>query len=124
MRKFCDTTASCGTAYCFAGWLAVDPWFQKNTSILDIFDVHRPKDQKDWIVERISTCNTFTDLALLLDIGKKYADFLFGGNLDVEGDPHAVTKDMIIENLDRILNDDHPLSYNWMIKNKELANDQ
>lgn len=36
MGVFSHTT-NCGTAHCAAGWAAVDPWFQKNTPILEGF---------------------------------------------------------------------------------------
>jgi hypothetical protein len=36
MRDFCLPT-SCGTAYCAAGWAAIDPWFRANTRIGEWF---------------------------------------------------------------------------------------
>lgn len=105
MKNFC-TESSCGTAYCAAGWAALDPWFQENTDILDIFDVEvigslaYVKEAHD---------NTFSRLQLMFGLSAVEADDLFGGELHRLSPP--VPKSFVLENIDSILAGDPTIPY-------------
>lgn len=96
MRAFYEE-ASCGTAYCAAGWAAVDPWFQEHTEIGSIFRVGR-----DGLLEILSG-TPFRRLSHIFEIGANNSWKLFGWGVARNPDPHAVSKAEVIENIDRLL---------------------
>jgi hypothetical protein len=97
MRTWCEK-ALCGTAYCAAGWAAVDPWFRENTDIERIFRVGH-----DGMV--YAEIFTPTDgLAKIFDISSADSRNLFGGDLNpTYSDPHGVSQKDVVANIDRIL---------------------
>lgn len=98
MKHFC-TEASCGTAYCAAGWAAIDPWFQENTEILDIFDISIDDDGA--YVEEKDDGATFEYLAEMFDISPQDTTNLFGGNLFRYS--KTVPKGLVLKNIDSLL---------------------
>lgn len=97
--------APCGTAYCAAGWAAIDPWFQANTSIGEIF-VPKPSGHLG-----VRADDPFRPLANLFDLTPNDSTNLFGGGVYYDCDPHAVTKDEVIANIDRLLAGEHAKTY-------------
>lgn len=93
--------AACGTARCALGWCIVDPWFQKNTAINDIYpiDYSRPGLVLD------------PGTQALFDISCQDANNLFGGNLGRSIDEHAVSKEEVLWNIDELLAGRHALPY-------------
>jgi hypothetical protein len=104
MRRWCEK-AKCGTAYCAAGWAAVDPWFAENTAIRKIFHV-----EPDGFVEPLA-CEVMGDLAKLFGITNRDARYLFGGALESGAGPHSVTKKEVLDNIDRLLAGDSAERY-------------
>jgi hypothetical protein len=51
MDRFCTAGQPCGTAYCAAGWAALDPWMQKETPMLKYFALE-DFDQETLVVPR------------------------------------------------------------------------
>ena len=91
MRSFREKSATCGTAYCAAGWATQDPWF---------------------IVHRFMDIETLMDSRKILG-DDRLADYfgithydakdLFGYNLCSFHGPHGVKKEEVIQNIDRLL---------------------
>jgi hypothetical protein len=90
--------AECGTAHCLGGWAAVDPWFQQNTPIHEVFAVF-----PNGTVAPASEYGTFGQLAELFDLGEEQANKLFGSNLSIADDPHCVGKNEVLDNIDRLI---------------------
>jgi hypothetical protein len=108
MPQWCDFHAPCGTAYCAAGWAAIDPWFQKNTPILEIFSVQKlgdvfpktePERVGDLFVQPRTLGRTMTSLAALFDLGYDAAANLFGNELGGFSS-HSVTKKEVLSRID------------------------
>lgn len=97
MARWCET-ADCGTAYCAAGWAAVDPWFRENTEIGTIFGVR----DDGTIYPNSLVWRPLSALARLFAISIHASCHLFG-NVPCSADPHAVTKAMVLANIDLIL---------------------
>ena len=98
MSRFSRPTPTCGTAHCAAGWAAVDPWFQRNTPIREIFAVD--------VWGHVGPCgddSAFGDLAVMFGLDSRDADHLFGGTLDFVSDAFAVPKVAVLANIDRLL---------------------
>lgn len=108
MRRWFER-AGCGTAYCLAGWAALDPWMAEHTPIRTGFDVEplpdapgryrvamaaRPGDGRD-IFDWLGTD--------VIGIGHRNAAALFGAGLHLEGDPHAVRRETVLGRLDALL---------------------
>jgi hypothetical protein len=117
MRSVVET-AACGTAYCLAGWMAVDPWFRANTAMGELFDVVKG----GLIVRHGEPAPAHRDFYYapgnLLDIAQavlglthRDATNLFAGNISSGCTPHAVTREEVINNLDRLLADDETVKY-------------
>lgn len=104
MRRWSEK-APCGTAYCAAGWAAIDPWFRENTGIGDIFKLRR------YGYLELITCSPFFSLARLFDISIYEAATLFGIGIDPRSNPHAVSRAEVIANIDRILAGQKPERY-------------
>lgn len=99
MRTFCEE-GECGTAYCAAGWAAVDPWFRENTDIGDIFGV----DSDGTLFVICGYSCVFSDLADLFGLTRTDADRLFGADLEPDVTaPHAVNKTEVLNNIDLLL---------------------
>ena len=94
MNRVVDNT-DCGTARCAIGWAVVDKWFQKNTSLVQWID---PKTKKQYILP------SATALAQIFGIPTEDVSNLFGGDLNSEdGDPHSVSKQEVLWNIDALL---------------------
>jgi hypothetical protein len=108
MGVWCDRSL-CGMVYCAAGWAAVDRWFRKNTSIGDIFGV----SVRGFVT--VESDDVFGDLAKLFELATDSAFKLFG--LVPYGDgPHAVTKAMVIANIDALIEGRKARTYISMIE--------
>lgn len=119
MRNFCESEAACGTAYCLAGFAAVDPWFRANTTINRILEVAEDDETGELLVyetgvlpegvsktdeERVYALSaTFVGLGRLFDLRPADAYNLFGGGLDYAAGEHAVGKDEVLWNVDALL---------------------
>jgi hypothetical protein len=105
MRTWCEKSP-CGTAYCAAGWAAIDPWFQDNTEIGEVLDVNY-----DGMI--FTHCfNVTYKLSRIFDISSDDSDRLFGAWLSPDySDPHGVTREDVVENIDRILAGKPAISY-------------
>ena len=107
MRSFCEQ-AECGTAYCAAGWAAIDPWFRKNTGISNLFAV-----SKLGIVMPLHQCDdgTLGELFGLSDVDA-YHLFAFGQNERIG--PHDITKPEVVANIDRLIAGQNAVKYQAM----------
>lgn len=94
--------AECGTASCAAGWAARDPWFQERGLRLE-----KPYPDSDSLFPKLGRQIGFDAMALLLDISRRDAHYLF----DPWDYPHwpecprhdRITPDMVIERIDDLL---------------------
>jgi hypothetical protein len=105
-----STAAACGTAHCAAGWAAVDPWFQANTPILDVFRV------SDGDVKTIFGFAHLTLDALAeifgIDICDARALFAF----DCGGTSHRdIDKEEVLANIDTLIEGDEIETYQAII---------
>lgn len=119
MRKWCGKSA-CGTTYCAAGWAAIDPWFQRNTDILDTFDV-REGTTRDGVLttlvgHRRGAGMASKALARIFGIRWREAVFLFGLNLDNDHLPSDVTKAEVLERIDALIAGDDIGPYEAIFK--------
>lgn len=96
--------AECGTAYCAAGWAALDPWFQENTPILGVFEITETK-----MVESLG--NSSIDLADLFGITSRDASALFATYSLCGIGPHAISKAEVLANIDRLIAGDSAKRY-------------
>ncbi len=99
MRTWCEK-ADCGTARCAAGWAAVDPWFQENTEILEIFAVDEAK-----FVTPVTDFSCFSAIGKLFGIEYRQSCHVFGSDPCGLGmsDPHSVSKDQVVANIDALI---------------------
>jgi hypothetical protein len=88
----------CGTAYCAAGWAALDPWFRENTPIGEVLRVLET-DGGPVLVQEIFL--VFPALADIFGLDQDNADALFGASLAL-GD--VVEKSAVVENIRSLLN--------------------
>lgn len=98
MRTFCEQ-AECGTAYCAAGWAAIDPWFRENTEIEGVFEYA----DDGHLFTGFGVWDVFDPLADIFGISRLAAGCLFGYGMSVTDEPHAVTKAEVLANIDRLL---------------------
>jgi hypothetical protein len=134
MNHWCDTNAGCGTAYCAAGWAALDPWFRENTEIeqifklehlgpdpeikgLELFDVR----SRDWpYIGR-----TFGRLADMFDIEDEESERLFGQGLEADDSHnHVVTKAEVLERIDGLIEGQEIEPYEAVIESAEDDEDE
>lgn len=99
MRTFCEE-ADCGTAYCAAGWAAIDPWFRENTAMGDIFEV----GEEGMLREADDVYDPFENLGGVFGISYLDSLNLFGADLSrIYSEPHAVSRAEVIANVDRLI---------------------
>jgi hypothetical protein len=98
MRAYSER-ARCGTAYCAAGWAAIDPWFQKNTEINETLKV--TPEGRIFIADGV--WNEFDDFADIFGIDPDDSQALFGADPSKNLGPHAVSKAQVLDNIDRLL---------------------
>jgi hypothetical protein len=102
MRAYSEV-AECGTAYCAAGWAAVDSWFQKNTEINETLEV---TEEGRIIVADIvadGDRDEFENFADIFGIHPDDSEALFGADPARDIGPHAVSKAQVLDNIDRLL---------------------
>lgn len=92
MRKFTEQT-DCGTAYCAAGWAAIDPWFNKRGLYMRGDAPETPNNM--WAQGALSEIFGLT-------LENTFALFAFD-TPPPDIDPHAITKAEVIANIDRLL---------------------
>ncbi len=114
MRAFSEQ-ASCGTAYCLAGFAAIDPWFRTNTPINGILAPKWCNDQLyvavapglmdlyPFLDNSKNSSSAFIGLAAIFGLTEDETDHLFGGSLSKFIGVHAVSKAEVLWNIDRIL---------------------
>jgi hypothetical protein len=79
----------CGTTHCVGGWLRLDPWFQANTTILDIFShENRYVYVTEWSITHDSCLATL--LADVMNIKTSEAKTLFGLPLGWHDTPDTI----------------------------------
>jgi hypothetical protein len=116
MNSFSER-AACGTAYCAAGWAAVDPWFQQNTAIPEIFAVN----EDGTLSQRIG--DAFGALANVFDIYNDEADILFAAESG-DIDDHAITKAEVINNIDALIAGGEPEVYDAILYARDDEDDE
>jgi hypothetical protein len=89
--------AECGTAYCAAGFAAIDPWFQENTTIGEAFKLGK---NEQFEIEG----DPFDKLQDIFELDKHDTLNLFGANISSSAGVHDVTKEMVLDNIDRAIN--------------------
>lgn len=97
MRAWSEN-AECGTAYCAAGWAAIDPWFQQHTSILETFRVSPHS-----IVYTDYAVTAFSRLDEIFRIGIWNSEALFGKGINSSLGPHSVTKAEVLQRIDALI---------------------
>jgi hypothetical protein len=79
----------CGTTHCVGGWLRLDPWFQENTTILDIFSHdYGYVYVTEWSITHSSGLATL--LAEVMNIRTSEAKALFGIPIDHPSAPETL----------------------------------
>jgi hypothetical protein len=101
MRTWCES-AACGTAYCAAGWAAIDPWFREHTEIETIFNVWDSEDG-EVMVHAVADRNVCHDLAHFFGIDEDDANNLFAAFAHRGMDPHAISRAEVLGNIDALL---------------------
>lgn len=86
-------TKDCGTAYCAAGWAAIDPWFVKQG--LDLF-------------AEVDGGDPFYHLADFFNLDTEDANNLFGADLARNDN---VSKEEVLANIDRLIAGQHTEPY-------------
>src|SRR6185312_5342489 len=86
MQSWCEQ-AECGTAYCLAGWAAVDPWHRKHTAIDKAF--YRNRDGIVW-PQVLDVTGFLADH--VYGIAARDARILFAVEVVAHMDPHPITK--------------------------------
>jgi hypothetical protein len=107
MRRWIEK-AKCGTAHCAAGWAAQDQWFIKQRFPLKKDCTLR---QSCEISGSTNPTYEFEALAKFFDLEQSDSDNLFGDGLCPDGDPHVVTKEQVIANIDQLLKGDCATRY-------------
>lgn len=104
---------TCGTVCCAAGWAALDPWFLVNTEIGKVLPIKPATAATGGLFENhqlfdvdFSSCTPIDGLAGVFGIGQEDACALFNGET-VDG----VTKQEVIDNIDRLLAGSHAEPY-------------
>jgi hypothetical protein len=106
MRRFCTADQRCGTAYCAAGWAALDPWFQKETPMSDYFDL--VDHEQGTLVLANDNRNCFRGLATIFDLDGIETKELFGACLP---SGCKVSQAAVIANIDRLLQGEATMPY-------------
>jgi len=127
MRDF-SSTMSCGTAYCAAGWARLDLVLQNTTRICEAFDV---SDLNKTVYFSRTALETFgvseegegllimTVLGIVFGISDEDADNLFGGELSFAYGEYDVSKEEVLENIDRILRGEPAIPYEALTEENE-----
>ena len=112
MRYF-GTKTACGTVCCAAGWAALDPWFLANTEIAKVLPkmIYDPLDGRWWEENDVFQLGgpehgSFQRLGEVFDLTDDDTDALFNGETRA-----GVTKEDVIENIDRIVGGVGALEY-------------
>lgn len=93
---FLAKKTDCGTVACAIGSAAMDPWFLQNTPISSALSVAILPDGE---VKMVISHDMDDILAELFDLCEEDIDNLFYTNTT----PGNVTKDMVLENIDRLI---------------------
>lgn len=91
------SNAVCGTARCLVGWARVDNWFIENTEIGSVVDPEFGTGTEE--------------LANLFDLSYRDAKNLFGMNLQRYWDGHCVSKQEVLDNIDRLRRGEETVPY-------------
>lgn len=116
MRYWVDVFGDCGIAYCAAGWMALDPWFQRRGWRIEV--------QDDLVRHRLfSVEQDWEALEAFFDLTKEesWALFGYGDGRRLDAEPHLITPEMVIDNIDRLLRGDAPVDYAERIALKDAA---
>jgi hypothetical protein len=122
MRKVVDH-ADCGTAYCFAGWMVVNPWFRKHTTLGRYLAVQTDGEicltNAGMGVNAISDHNEPALVAVIrvLGIEERDGENLTGCGLSSRGNPHSVSREEVLWNVDELLAGRAALPYRATGKN-------
>lgn len=96
--------ASCGTAHCLLGWASIDPWFQKNTRINDAIPIGYDQQGIDGLRVGPILRDIFEFDEYSRDVSNLFAF------KDCIG-PHDVSKEKVINNIDRLIRGKHTVPY-------------
>lgn len=101
---------TCGTAYCAAGFAAIDPWMQENTVIGKVFRVADRKDGtgfsvEGWLARDSADCypDARKGLAVVFGISEADSSALFYPGVNSKRQGPKVIQQHVIDNIDRIL---------------------
>jgi hypothetical protein len=103
-----SVSGKCGTAYCAAGWAAIDPWFREHTELGQVFRMCED-----------GTLNWGRNLELTPVLGRAFGleewdvDRLFGMFVNWVGE---VTRQHVLANIDRLLAGEPARSYSEMLR--------
>lgn len=106
MDRFCTVGLPCGTAYCAAGWAALDPWMQKETPMLDYFAL--VSFDPETLVAPRGLRDGFHGLSTVFDLKSAETEKLFGGDLP---SGCKVSQAAVIANIDRLLQGEATIPY-------------
>jgi hypothetical protein len=104
--------ASCGTARCAIGWCIIDPWFQQNTRLNELLpetydmvslSVFNPLTSDYYVSGDDTRLYSTAFLADIFGIGYEDCNNLFAGNLSLEANAHAVSKEEVLDNIGRLI---------------------
>lgn len=103
--------AECGMAYCAAGWAACDPWFQAEGFVPAVVIVYKRGSER----EILDASMDFFEAARFFGLSQEDTINLFGGELSPSTPKHAVGKEEILENIDRLLRGEPTRPYEWLV---------
>jgi hypothetical protein len=89
--------AACGTAYCLLGWASLDPWFNERGL------VSADRDDRFWLALEC--------IRPILDISPDDCDNLFATEILDDTGPHAISKQEVLDNIDRVIAGGRALRY-------------
>jgi hypothetical protein len=91
---------TCGTAHCAFGWASVDPWFLANTNIASL---------TIWLADEFLI--SFCGASELFGLNNRNTYNLLGAAAARSTDPHAVPRQSVIDNIDRLLSGEDAKPY-------------
>ena len=100
MRRFYShgSLFACGTAYCAAGWAALDPWFAEHAGGAGSGLGSGPRDAA---LDRFHDFCRFSHLERVFDLDEQQTEALFGGNLPPTSRPPS--KQAVLRKIKQLL---------------------
>jgi hypothetical protein len=98
--------AECGTARCALGWCLVDPWFQQNTRLGEVATWDQayaplpPDAEAQSYAPAVVRAKFAGDI---FGISPNQAGTLFAFEIRSGADPHPISREQVIKNIDRLI---------------------